>query len=453
MPYTPHTEQDIRAMLDAVGLPDVEDLFAAIPAAVRARAGLGLPASLSEEEVWRVMSNLAAFNVGQDELVSFMGGGVYDTYIPAAVDALSSRSEFLTAYTPYQPEVSQGTLQVIYEWQTFVSRLTGLPVANASLYDGATALVEALLMALAKTGRGKVILPETLNPRYRRVVETYLKEGGADILTAPRGADGATDPAGLAGLVDETTAAVVLQTPNYLGRLEPVDELAAALGASGALLIALVNPVSLSVVRPPASYGASIVVGEAQPFGIPCSWGGPLLGFLACTEDLKRQIPGRVAGRTVDSKGRTGYVLTLQTREQHIRREKATSNICTNQGLNMTRAAITLALLGAEGFKALGEANLKRAAALRAVLGRIDGPTFPCEGPVFNELVVRLPGSASAFAAFARGHGVLAGIPLDGFAGCGAGDLLVAVTERRTADEIETYGNLVRDYLEARGDD
>jgi len=452
MPYTPHTDEDIREMLDAIGVADVKDLFAAIPAEAREGADLDLPASLSEEEVSRVMGNLAAMNVGQDELVSFMGGGVYDTYIPAAVDALASRSEFLTAYTPYQAEVSQGTLQVIYEWQTFVSRLTGLPVANASMYDGATALVEALLMALAKTRRSKVVLPETLNPRYRRVVETYLRGEGVEILTAGRDAAGATDPSELAGLADGTVGAAVLQTPNYLGRLEPVDALAAALGDSGALLVAVVNPVSLAVVKPPAAYGAAIAVGEAQPLGIPCGWGGPLLGFLACEDGLKRQIPGRVVGRTVDNRGRDGYVLTLQTREQHIRRERATSNICSNQGLNMTRAAITLALLGTEGFRALGEANLKRVAALRAVLGGIAGVDLPCAGPCFNELVVRLPGAARDFADHARAHGVLAGIPLDGVAGCGAGDLLVAVTERRTADEIETYGNLLRDYLEARDD-
>jgi len=453
MPYTPHTDEDIREMLDTLGLQEVEELFASIPAAVREGSALDLPDSLAEEEVWRVMSNLAARNVGQDRLVSFLGGGVYDTYIPAAVDALSSRSEFLTAYTPYQAEVSQGTLQVIYEWQTFVSRLTGLPVANASMYDGATALVEALLMALAKTRRNRVILPETLNPRYRRVVETYLNGEGVDILTAPRGDDGATDPAALAALIDGTIGAALVQTPNYLGRLEPVDTLAAAVADSGALLVALVNPVSLSVVKPPADWGAAIAVGEAQPLGIPASWGGPLLGFLACAEDLKRQIPGRVAGRTVDGQGRPGYVLTLQTREQHIRREKATSNICTNQGLNMTRAAITLALLGAVGFRALGEANLTRRAALRAVLGRVEGLSFPYDGPAFNELVVRLPGAAADFVDFAREHGVLAGIPLDGSNGCGAGDLLVAVTERRTADEIDYYGTLVRDFLEARGDD
>ena len=453
MPYTPHTDQDIREMLDTLGLQDVDQLFASIPADVRNGADLDLPDSLSEEEVWRVMSNLAALNTGQDQLVSFMGGGVYDTYIPAAVDALSSRSEFLTAYTPYQAEVSQGTLQVIYEWQTFVTRLTGLPVANASMYDGASAMVEAILMALSKTRRKRVVLPEVLNPRYRHVAETHLKGEGVEIVTAPRDASGATDMAALAGLVDETIGAVVVQTPNYLGRLEPTGALSGALGESGALLIAVVNPVSLSMVKPPADYGASIAVGEAQPFGIPCGWGGPLLGFLSCTDALKRMIPGRVAGRTVDSKGRNGYVLTLQTREQHIRREKATSNICSNQGLNMTRATITLALLGSEGFKALGEANRIRGAALHAVLGRIDGVTFPCDGPFFNELVVRLPGPAHEFRDFARDRGLLAGIPLDGIAGCGDQDMLVAVTERRTADEIETYGELVRDFLEAQGDD
>ncbi len=453
MPYTPHTDRDVREMLDVLGLDDAEQLFASIPATVRERAALDLPDGLSEEEVMRVMGNLAGMNAGQDALVSFLGGGVYDTYAPAAVDAIASRSEYLTAYTPYQAEVSQGTLQTIYEWQTFVSRLTGLPVANASMYDGASALVEAILMALSKTRRRKVVLPEVLNPRWRRVVETHMRGEGVEILTAPRDAGGTVDPAALAELVDDSVGAVVVQTPNYLGRLEPADELAAAVADSGALVVAAVNPVSLSAVRPPAEWGAAIAVGEAQPFGIPTSWGGPLLGFLACTDALKRTIPGRVAGRTVDSKGRDGYVLTLQTREQHIRREKATSNICSNQGLNMTRATIYLALLGREGFRALGEANLVRAAALREVLARIDGVGFPCDGPVFNELTIRLPRSARDFIDYARDRGVLAGLPLDGVAGCGEGDLLVAVTERRTADEIETYGNLVRDFLEGDGDE
>nr|MBC8424535.1 aminomethyl-transferring glycine dehydrogenase subunit GcvPA [bacterium] len=333
MPYTPHTDEDIREMLDTLGLQEAEDLFASIPAAVREGATLDLPDSLAGEGVGRLSRTLAAETAGQNSRISLLAGGTYATNPPAAVAALSSRGDFPTAYTPYQAEVSQGTLQVIYEWQTFVSRLTGLPVANASMYDGATALVEALLMALAKTRRNRVVLPATLNPRYRRVVETYLDGVGVDILTAPHGDDGATDPVALAALIDGSIGAVLVQTPNYLGRLEPADALAATVDGSGALLVALVNPISLSVVKPPADWGAAIAVGEAQPLGIPASWGGPLLGFLACAEELKRQIPGRVAGRTVDGQGRPGYVLTLQTREQHIRREKATSNICTNEAL------------------------------------------------------------------------------------------------------------------------
>ena len=448
MPYTPHTAADIREMLDVLGLASVDDLFRTLPAAVRPQAGLDLPSSLSEEEVWRVMSNLAALNAGQDELASFLGGGVYDAAIPAAVDAVVSRSEFLTAYTPYQPEVSQGTLQVIYEWQTFVERLTGLPVANASMYDGSTALVEGIRMALGRTGRGAVVVPAALNPRYRRVLETNLASEGVKIRTIAVAPDGTTDPAALRAALDAETGAVVIQNPNYLGLIEPVDALAAAARDAGALVVASVNPVSLSLLKTPAEYGAAVATGEAQPFGVPCGWGGPLLGFLSCSDELKRLIPGRVVGRTVDHDGREGYVLTLQTREQHIRREKATSNICSNQGLNMARGTVYLALLGAEGLRELGAANRVRCEALRAILRGIDGVQLPFAGPVFNEFVVRLPRPAREFRAFAREQGILAGIPLDGFAGCGAGDLLVAVTERRTADEIERYGSALRDFLE-----
>ena len=279
MPYTPHTDQDIREMLDVLGIDEVDRLFDSIPAGLRERADLDLPDGLSEEEVMRVMGNLAAMNSGQDELVSFLGGGVYDTYVPAAVDAVTSRSEFLTAYTPYQPEVSQGTLQTIYEWQTFVSRLTGLPVSNASMYDGASAMVEGVLMALAKTRRKGVVLPETLNPRYRRVAETQLKGMDVEIRVAPRAADGTTDPAALAGLVDETVGAVVVQTPNYLGRLEPARELAAAVAESGALVVAVVNPVSLSVVEPPAAWGGVHRGGRGPALRHPLFLGRPAAGL------------------------------------------------------------------------------------------------------------------------------------------------------------------------------
>lgn len=449
MPYTPHTADEIREMLDVVGAADVDELFETIPEGVRLKEGLDLPAGLSEEEVARIMGNLAARNRSQADYVSFLGGGVYDSFIPAAVDALSGRSEFLTAYTPYQAEVSQGTLQVIYEWQTFICRLTGLPVSNASMYDGATALAEACLVAAAKARRPKAVLPELLNPRYRAVIETSLAGQGIEIVTAPA-KGGVTDAAALADLAADA-GAVVLQSPNHLGRIEPVAELGAAAKSGGALLVAVSNPVSLSLLKTPAEFGADLAVGEAQPFGIPCSWGGPLLGYMACADSLKRLMPGRIVGRTVDGEGRPGYVLTLQTREQHIRREKATSNICSNQGLNATRAAIYLSLLGPEGFRELGEANHLRCEAFRAMVRDIPGVELPFDGPAFNEVVIRLPRPAAGFKDFARERGLLPGIPLDGFAGCGDRDLLVALTERRTAGEIELYGRVLREFLGGEG--
>jgi glycine dehydrogenase subunit 1 len=449
MPYTPHTAEDVRAMLGVIGARDVDELFASLPESIRLKDGLDLPLGRSEEEVRWAMTALAARNVSQVALVSFLGGGVYDAIIPAAIDAIVQRSEFLTAYTPYQPEVSQGTLQAIFEWQTYVTRLTGLPVANASLYDGATALAEALAAAVAHRRRSKVVLPAALNPRYRRVVETALRGAGVAFVTAPLAPDGTTDPAALQGLADDATAAVVIQNPNYLGRIEPAAQLAAAAQRAGALLVAAVNPVSLAMLQSPGEYGADLAVGEAQPLGIPCSYGGPLLGFYASSEALKRRMPGRVVGRTTDGEGRDGYVLTLQTREQHIRREKATSNICTNQGLNALRATVYLALLGAEGLRELGEAILTRAEALRATVAAVPGVSLPFPGPVFNELVIRLNRPAVAFRRFARERGVLAGIPLAGFADCGEGDLLVAVTEKRTAEEIAQYGDLLREFCEA----
>ncbi len=446
MPYTPHTPAEIREMLEVVGVSDVDDLFRSIPGPVRVQGGLDLPAGLSEEEVGRVMATLASRNVSQDDLVSFLGGGVYDSYVPAAVDAISSRSEFLTAYTPYQAEVSQGTLQVIYEWQSFISRLTGLPVTNASMYDGATALAEACVLAVNKTRRRKIVLPATLNPRYRPVVETTLASHGAEIVTAPAAADGTIDPGALAEL-SAGAGAVVIQTPNHLGLIEPAAELGPVAKAGGALLIAVANPVSLSLLTTPAEYGADIAVGEAQPFGVPPSFGGPLLGYMACTDALKRTLPGRIVGRTVDGEGRIGYVLTLQTREQHIRRERATSNICSNEGLNVTRATVYLALLGPDGLRELGEANHLRLEAFRAMAAGVPGVELPFPGPAFNETVIRLPRPAAGFKAFARERGLLAGIALEGFAGCGEGDLLVALTERRTAAEIERYGEVLRDFL------
>lgn len=447
MPYTPHTEADVREMLRVVGVDSIDALFASIPADVRVD-GLDMPPGLSEHDVLQVLSGLASLNTPQGDYASFLGGGVYDHLIPAAAEAITNRSEFLTAYTPYQAEVSQGTLQVIYEWQTFITRLTGLPVSNASMYDGATALVEGVLMVLAKTRRNVAVVPATLNPRYRAVLDTHLAWNGMEVRTAGHGPDGATDPDALAAVLDDAVGCVVIQNPNYLGCLEKADALAAAASAAGALVVACVNPVSLSLLKTPGEYGAAVAVGEAQPFGVPPTWGGPLLGFLSCTDELKRQIPGRVVGRTEDGQGRQGYVLTLQTREQHIRREKATSNICSNQGLNMCRATVTLALLGAEGLRDLGHANRVRCETLRGLLAGLPGVELPFAAPVFNEFVVRLPGDADDFRAYARERGLLPGIPLDGVAGCGPRDLLVAVTEKRSTVDVQAYAEILHDYLE-----
>lgn len=448
MPYVPHSTADIRSMLAEMGRSSVDELFAHLPAEVRLQKPLALPPGLSEEEVRRYFSRAARANHGQDELVSFLGGGVYDAIIPAVCDALVSRSEFLTAYTPYQPEVSQGTLQAIYEWQSFVCRLTGMDVANASMYDGATALAEALSVLVAARRKQKVVLPATLNPRWRRVVLTTMRGLNVEVVEVPVGAGGTTDPAALAACLADDVAACVVANPNYLGLVEPVVELGQVATTAGVPLIAAVNPVSLAVLKAPSEYGAALTVGEAQPLGVPACWGGPLLGFLACTETHKRRIPGRIVGRTQDNRGNNGYVLTLQTREQHIRREKATSNICSNQGLNVLRATIYLSMLGAGGLAELGEANLVRCAALRQRVARVPGVSLPFTGPVFNEFVIRLEGhSASAFRSFARDRGVLAGIPLAGVAACGEGDLLVAVTEKRTAPEIARYGDLLAEFV------
>jgi glycine dehydrogenase subunit 1 len=434
-------------MLETIGKKEIGELFAHLPANVRLDRPLDMAPGLTEEEVRRYFRKAAAANHGQGELVSFLGGGIYDSIIPAACDAISSRSEFLTAYTPYQPEVSQGTLQVIYEWQSFICRLTGMDVANASMYDAATALSEALSVALASKRKKTIVLPATLNPRYRRVVKTMMAGQGVEVIDVPAGPDGTMVPADLAAAVTGEVGACVIPNPNYFGLVEPVVALSQAVRDAGAIVVAAVNPVALSLLKSPAEFGAELVVGEAQPFGVNPTWGGPLLGFLACSDKHKRRIPGRIVGRTVDNRGQNGYVLTLQTREQHIRREKATSNICSNQGLNALRATVYLAMLGAGGLAELGVANLTRITALRKRVEGIAGVTLPFGGPVFNETVLRLAKPAAGFRAFARRNGVLAGILLDGVANCGPHDLLVSVTEKRTAAEIENFGRLLEMYL------
>ncbi|RMD80356.1 MAG: aminomethyl-transferring glycine dehydrogenase subunit GcvPA [Gammaproteobacteria bacterium] len=456
MPYIPHTEEDRRRMLEAVGAASVEELFAEIPQALRRPVRLppGLARPLSEQEVARLMRRRAAADAAPGGLpwLCFAGAGAYEHHIPAPVWEIAARGEYYTAYTPYQAEASQGTLQLIYEFQSMMAALTGLEVANASLYDGASALAEALLMAVRahRPPRGRpaprrVLVPATVHPRYREVVRTLLGPQGIEVAEpAPDPATGRLQPAALAAALEgEGACAVVLPQPNYFGLLEEVHALADAAHQGGALVVGLVNPVALALLEPPGGWGArgaDIAVGEGQPLGAPLSAGGPYFGFLCCRRELVRQMPGRLVGRTVDAQGREGYVLTLQAREQHIRRSKATSNICTNQGLMVTAAAVHLALLGPEGLRRVAarcHANLR---ALVEGLSALPGvePLFP--GPCFHEAALRLPRPAEEVLEALLGHGILGGVPLGpDYPELGEGALLVCTTETRTPEDLAAY--------------
>lgn len=437
-PYLPHTEADRREMLSALGLDGVDALFADIPAEVRLNRPLDLPPGLSEPEAVAWIGGLAARNAGPGRFTCFLGGGAYDHHVPAAVGHIVSRGEFLTSYTPYQAEISQGTLQAIYEYQSMICALTGMDAANASIYDGASALAEAALMACRVTGRRRLLVSTAVHPAHRRVLKTYASGPGLPLEEVPaRG--GATDPAALeaALALGEPPAAVIVQEPNYLGLLEPVEELAAAARAAGALFVAGVDPLSLGLLEPPAAYGADIAVGEGQPLGLGLNFGGPYLGFLAAREAFLRQIPGRIAGRTVDARGRRGFVLTLQAREQHIRREKATSNICSNQALMALAATVYLSLMGPDGLRRAAELCLEKAHYAADRLTAIPGVSLAFDRPFFKEFPLRLPRSAAAVQAGLRERGLLAGPDLSPLGPELADCLLVAVTEKRTRAEID----------------
>jgi glycine dehydrogenase subunit 1 len=457
--YLPHTPEDRRSMLETIaaagGPGSLEGLLAGIPAACRPVRPLSLPEPLDEISLTAHVHALAGRNAGPSDLTCFLGGGQYDHFVPAAVDALASRGEFFTSYTPYQPEASQGSLQVFFEYQSLVSELTGLEVSNMSLYDGASAAAEAVLMAVAAAGPGRtrVVIPTTVHPHSSAVVVTYLRNIGIDVVEV-EASNGCMTPEALAAAVDATTACVLLQQPNVFGRIEPLGHLAAAARGAGATVIVSVDPISLGILRRPGDAGADIVVAEGQSLGNHLGFGGPSLGLLACRESFIRRVPGRLAGQTTDKRGNRCWVLTLQTREQHIRREKATSNVCTNQGLLALRAAIHLALLGPAGLTEVARSCLSRAHHARKRLlstGRFESA---CEGAFFKEFVLRdRLGRPRELVEQLVGEGFLAGIPLGSFlpkqpryADC----LLVAVTEKRSADEIERLSRAV-ERLSARG--
>ncbi len=423
-------------MLRAVGAETPSDLFAHLPEELRLKSELRLPPALSEAELARRAAELAGTNCDPEKLTVFVGAGAYDHHCPAAVAELAHRPEFYTAYTPYQPEVSQGLLQSIFEYQTMIASLCALDVANASLYEGATAVYEAALLAVRATRRERVLVDGALNPRYRALLRAYASNLDLAVEEVPHSA-GRSDLEGLAAKVDERTAAAVVASPNFFGRVCDTSELAAKLHAGKALLIVCTNPMALAVLRPPGEMGADVACGDAQPLGLALGGGGPHLGFIAATDKLARKLPGRLVGQTVDGRGRRGFVLTLQAREQHIRREKATSNICSNQALCALQAGIFLAAVGREGLRDFAAQCLAKTAYARGKLAALPGCSLPFDGPGFHEFVLRLPvGAEGVFKKLLR-RGIAPGLPLGRFFPDLADCLLVCVTEKRTRGEIE----------------
>jgi glycine dehydrogenase subunit 1 len=436
--YVSLTDSDREEMLETIGVASVDELFRDIPDGVRLGRPLDLDEPLTEHEIVRRLEALAARNTPVDEETSFLGAGVYDHYVPAIVDAILQRGEFLTAYTPYQPEMSQGVLQALFEYQTVICELTGMDVSNASGYDGTTVAADACYIAKHATGRTKVVLAESLNPQVRQVVRTYAPGFGLEVVDVPH-RDGVTDPDELRAAAEDA-ACVIFQQPNFFGCLEQAPELAAAATDAGALAVAHVDPVSLGVLEAPGAYGCSIAIGEGQGAGNPLSFGGPHYGFIAAREEFTRRMPGRIVGETTDVDGERGYVLTLQTREQHIRREKATSNITTNQTLLALGGLINLCWLGPEGLRELGETCMALAEYAKERLGL---PLVFPERTTFKEFAIRVGRPATEVIREARKRGIHPGYPL-GRDYEGMDDvLLVALTERRTIDEIDELAEVL----------
>ena len=435
MNYTPHTDQDIQKMLETIGIDSTAALFDPVPESLRL-ASLDLPAGISEMEALGLVQDLARSAREQTPALSFVGGGAYEHFTPSVVDAMISRSEFYTAYTPYQAEVSQGTLRAIFEFQTMVCELTGMEVANASMYDGASALAEAVMMAVRINDGGRVLLPRSLHPFYRRVVETYVHGIGLELAEIPWTEAGTIDLERVESELNDDTAAVVVQNPNFVGVLEPLEALGSLLQNRKTAYVAAVNPISLGVIRPPGDFGADIVVGDGQPLGLPLSYGGPYVGMFATRDQHIRRMPGRVVGQTTDADGRRGFVMTLQTREQHIRRERATSNICTNQTLCATAATVYLASLGPDGLREVGTLNWNRSHEAASALSDVDGLSLKFSGASFNEFVIETTRPAREALQSLREKGIAAGIDLGRFFPELERCVLTCVTETKTGADV-----------------
>ncbi len=447
MSYIPNTPEDQQAMLATLGLSSLEELLTPVPEHVRLGRALDLPPALAEPDLKRLLGKMAAKNKNLDSMISFLGAGTYDHAVPSVVPHLQRRSEFVTSYTPYQPEVSQGMLQAIYEFQTMVCQITGLDIANASLYDGATALIEAVLLAIGPGGRGEVVISTGVDPQYRRVLHTYAHARGFNVKEVPT-RDGVTSPEDLDAAVSATTAAVVLQQPNFFGCIEDMQAIEPIAHKGKAVFITTITePASLAILASPGDYGADIAVGELMSFGNTMSYGGPALGFMSALSKYMRLMPGRLVGQTVEEGGdkRTGYVLTLQTREQHIRRERATSNICTNQSLLAVGATIYMAAIGKQGFRELGELCLQKAHYAFRQITAIPGYSAKFGSPFFDEFVISAPVAPHKLQRHLEQAGIIGGYSLHGSYPDMENDMLFCVTETRTKEDIDTLVSALKE--------
>ena len=444
MPYTINTPADQQAMLEAIGVSSVEELFAGIPPEVRLQDDLELPAAKGELELTQHLSKLAGKNHSADNATCFLGGGSYDHFIPAVVDAIASRGEFYTSYTPYQPEVSQGNLQAMFEYQTLICQLTGMDVSNASLYDGGTAALEGVLMCLASAKqRNKVLVPASVHPEYRQILTTYFANLDAEVVTLPT-PDGCLELGQLKSELDEKTACVLIQHPNFFGCLEDVQAIVDAAHEAGALVVQSFDPISLGILKRPGDFGVDVAVAEGQSLGNPMAFGGPYLGIMACREKFVRRMPGRIAGQTVDRRGKRCFVLTLQTREQHIRREKATSNICTNQGLFALRSTIYMSAMGPHGLQRTSELCLHKARYAVEQLTASGRLELLFSQPTFKEFVLRdRENNVGELLDSALKKNVHAGVPLGQWYPDLEDCFLVAVTEKRTKADIDQLAELI----------
>lgn len=444
--YIPNTVQDQKDMLTAIGAQSVDELFADIPSSVRIKERLNVPEAMSEHDVTKYMSDLASKNITVNNYSSYLGAGVYQHFIPSVVNHVISRSEFYTAYTPYQPEISQGELQGIFEYQTLIAELTGMEAANSSMYDGATSLAEAAAMAAGSTNRNKIVVSQAVHPESRAVLRTYAKGQNLQVVEVNI-KDGKTDLDELKSTIDSDTAAVIVQYPNFFGVIENLQDIEEITHGNKSLLIVSSNPMSLPVLKSPGEFNADVVVGDNQPMGIPPSFGGPHVGFFATNSKLIRKMPGRIVGQTVDDEGNRGFVLTLQAREQHIRREKATSNICSNQALIALASAVYMNAMGKEGIQEVAKQNLQKAHYAHKVLTSIKGVEPLFEGPFFNEFAIKINKPVTEINRQLLKDSIIGGYDLSKDYPSLEGGMLIAITEVKTKEEIDNFASRLEGLL------